>query len=526
MVAERGEVILRFAKPTAWGLDFLTSFMSIDNYQHDTVTAYVNEAGLNRFLTLGIPYRLLQPPSLGKDFQTKRRQAVGDWRNRYPAYAEYIDLMEGFAADYPNICRIIQFGTSINGHKLLALKITDNPGIRENEPVVLLTSTIHGDEPLGFVLMLRLIDYLLENYGTRNQVNNLVNQVETWINPLANPDGAYFFSDTSLAGATRFNAQQEDLNRNFPDPQDPLWEGRLREPETMAMMNFMEDIHVVLAANFHGGAEVVNYPWDTWIRLHADDMWYRKISRAYADTAQSYGPAGYMTFLDNGITNGHAWYPVYGGRQDYTNFFRRAREVTIELSDVKIPPENNLEDYWNYNRQSLLQYISQSLTGITGIVSDSITGQALVAEVRIKNHDFDSSFVLSSSATGIYYRLLEEGKYLINLRARGYREKNLSVQVSQGALTRLDASLQPVVTSSLFPNPFINRLYLYIDEPGNDLTAEFFDLSGRKHLQIKQPVVSAGILEIKTDGIIGGIYVVKITYGNEVRRQVVVCRKF
>ena len=96
----------------------------------------------------------------------------------------------------------------------------------------------------------------------------------------------------------------------------------------------------------------------------------------YADTAQAYGPPGYMNTLNNGITNGYQWYPVHGGRQDYVNYFLHGREVTIELSYNKIPDETSLDDYWNYNRKSLLQYIGQVFTGVTGEVTDSVTGLA------------------------------------------------------------------------------------------------------------------------------------------------------
>jgi len=39
--------------------------------------------------------------------------------------------------------------------------------------------------------MLRLADYLLENYTSDLKVKDLVDNLEIWINPLANPDGTY-----------------------------------------------------------------------------------------------------------------------------------------------------------------------------------------------------------------------------------------------------------------------------------------------------------------------------------------------
>jgi murein tripeptide amidase MpaA len=113
---------------------------------------------------------------------------------------------------------------------------------------------MHGDEPLGYLLMLRLAEYLLMNYDTDPYVRTLTDNIEIWINPLFNPDGAYFLSDTSIHGATRFNSNQIDLNRDFPDIRFPGESNTPRQAETLAMMHFMEDIQPVLAANFHGGA--------------------------------------------------------------------------------------------------------------------------------------------------------------------------------------------------------------------------------------------------------------------------------
>jgi len=328
-------------------------------------------------------------------------------------------------------------------------------------------------------------------------------------------------SDTSVVGATRFNANQTDLNRNFPDPSDYHWESRSREPETLAMMDFMQDIRLVLAANFHGGAEVVNYPWDTWARLHADDVWYRKISRIYADTAHANSPMGYMTDLDNGITNGNAWYTVYGGRQDYVNYFLHAREVTIELAADAMPPESNLDDYWNYNRRSMLQYIGQSLTGITGLVTDSVTGQPLAARIRIEKHDMDNSYVFSSLAIGNYYRLIGAGNYMLRISATDYLPKRQLVSVSEGELTQFNVGLAPV-TNVLYPNPFSDLLHFYVATPGNDLQLEFFDLAGRKVKHISQPVVFSGIQEISVKGMASGVYTVRIIYGDEAFKQIMV----
>ena len=78
---------------------------------------------------------------------------------------------------------------------------------------------MHGDEVTGYYLMLRLIDYLLSNYDSDPQVQNIVNNVDLWICPLENPDGTYRNHNDSLNESpysTRHNYTDDDLNRSYP----------------------------------------------------------------------------------------------------------------------------------------------------------------------------------------------------------------------------------------------------------------------------------------------------------------------
>ena len=498
-------------------MDVFSGFLSIDGYSNDTVVAYANEQGYRQFLQLHISHEFLQPPSLKRSERYKKIET--DWHFKYPSYTEYLNLVQGFASNHPDLCRLKEFGVSINGRKLLALKITKNPDSREREPVVFFTAGIHGDEPLGTLLMLRLIEYLLMNYPTSQEVRELIDRLEIWINPMANPDGTYFITDTSVAGAVRFNAAHVDLNRDFPDIRNDNWAVVKRQPETSAMMDFLQELQPALSAGFHGGAEVVNYPWDTWSRLHPDDTWFRTLSRAYADTVHQYSNNGYMTFMENGITNGYAWYSLFGGRQDYVNCLLHGREVTIELSDDKMPPEDELDIYWNYNRRSLLQYLGQALTGISGEVTDSLTGLPVTAKVRLVHHDSDSSFVLSSSPAGFFSRLTGEGFYVLQFETSGYQTERHAVQVSGGLHTLLDVKLNPLSHSVLYPNPFGNKLNFFISVPGDNLTLEAYDLTGRKYKQITLHVSAEGWQEIDVSGLLPGVYIFSLRYRNQTTRH-------
>jgi PKD repeat protein len=428
------EIYFEFDYTTKAQMHELTKIISIDHGSTNVkVKAYANRKEFGKFLQYNIPYTiLLRPNQTSAGIKMLKgdeplKAAVG----AYPTYPAYIAMMQQFAIDYPSLCTYYDLGTLPSGRKIVILKITDNPGVAENEPAFLYTSSMHGDEIAGYPMMLSLIDYLLSNYGTNTRVTNMVNSMEIWINPLANPDGAYNGGDLTVSGAIRYNANGIDLNRNYPDPEDGLHpDGEVYQPETEIFMGFADTLDFVMAANFHGGAEVANFPWDSWNLNHADEGWWIDQCTRYADTCQLNGSPGYMDDLYSGsipgVTNGFDWYEVNGGRQDYMQWWNQCREFTVELSSVKLIPDAQLISHYNYNIRSLLNYMEASLYGIRGIVTDNCTGQPIRAKVFVNAHDYDSSFVYSSADVGNYHRPISPGTYSLTFSAPGYASQTIT----------------------------------------------------------------------------------------------------
>jgi hypothetical protein len=386
-----------------------------------------------------------------------------EW-DTYPTYSQYDSIMQSFATLYPALCRLDTIGTSVNGKLVLVLKISDNVSIDKGKPEVFYSSTMHGDETGGFILMLRLADYLLKNYNLNDRVKNLVDNLEIWINPLANPDGTYRTGNTISSTSSRYNANGEDLNRNFPDPVTP---NTVKQKETIDMMKFLRKHRFVISANFHAGSEVVNYPWDRFdsnkwnIIYHADDSWFNSISRAYADTVHVYSGSAYMNQLDNGVTRGAAWYVIYGSRQDFITWELQGREVTIELDDQYITPAAQLSLLWQNNWRSLLGYIENALYGIHGLVLNANTSAPVPAKVFITGHDQDNSHVYSDTLTGSFVRLIAPGSWNLTFTAKGYRDTTISnIVVLSGQKTAIRVKMVPIVNAAvvLYPNPASSEL--------------------------------------------------------------------
>ena len=137
-------------------------------------------------------------------------------------YHHYEDLrtqMAFFAHKYPNLSRLYSIGKSALGRDLWVLEISDQPGIHESlEPEFKYVGNMHGNEAVGREMLLLLIQHLLEGYGIDQRITRLVDSTRIHIMPTMNPDGFEQSTEgdrSSIRG--RANANNRDLNRNFPD---------------------------------------------------------------------------------------------------------------------------------------------------------------------------------------------------------------------------------------------------------------------------------------------------------------------
>jgi PKD repeat protein len=457
----RGELYFRFILKDKKDLPELTRAISIDHKKGDTLFAFANRRGMQRFFELGYSrYRVLETPAEEfrrlerKENRAKKKLSPLSTQafDSYLTYPGYEQAMLDFQANYPQICRLVNLGTLPSGRKILALKISDSVDITQNEPRFLYTSTMHGDETAGYPMMLKLADTLLRGYGSDTELTRLVNEMEIWINPLANPDGTYRGGNQTVSGATRFNAANIDLNRNYPDPQDGAHpDGEAYQPETKIFMKLADSLRFVMAANFHGGAEVWNFPWDTWQRRHPDENWWTAEGVKFAGSARSNS----ATFFNQnygypnlpGVCQGFEWYEVNGGRQDYMNWFHHCREVTLELSDTKLIPNSQIPVHWQWLRRSIIDYMKASLRGIRGRISDACTGLPVLAQVEVRNHDKDNSHIFSGMENGNYHRPIFIGSYSLVVSAAGYQTDSLpAISVGEG-----DAALRNLVLQPLEP---------------------------------------------------------------------------
>ena len=428
LMQDRNEYYFTFELNGNDNLKQIANMISVDRVNGKVVTAYANNKQFADFQELGYDITLQTPPSMmfEAEMWDGSNRAAYDW-DAYPTYEAYESMMYAFHTNHPDKCEIIELGTLPSGRKILIAHI--NNGSSAGKPKFLYTSTIHGDETTGWMLMLRFIDYLLEN-PTLPECANILENVDLYVGPNTNPDGTYHGGNNTVNDATRANANGVDMNRNYADPHGSAHpDGNQYQTETQWFMQFAQENNFVMAANYHGGAEVMNYPWDNTYTLHADDAWWQLVSREYADLCQAV-QSNYMTDENNGITNGAQWYMIGGGRQDYMNGYAHCREETIECSSTKLPAGSQMPSFWNINKDAIFAFVNQVLNGIHGTVVDAATKAPIVgATVTLVSHD-DQYSTVSTQSAGDFHRPVKAGTYFVKVSKDGYKPNTTQVTVA------------------------------------------------------------------------------------------------
>ncbi|MEW5747289.1 MAG: M14 family zinc carboxypeptidase [Candidatus Thermoplasmatota archaeon] len=274
----------------------------------------------------------------------------------YRNYTEVKQILEQTVADHPDIAALYDIGDSwektaaVADRDILAIKISDNAGVDEDEPEFLLVALHHAREWPTHETALNVIENLTEGYGLDARVSWLIDNREIWIVPVVNPDGLDYA--LTVDDMWRKNRRDNldgtfgvDLNRNYNGSEngDPLgaWGGAgtsdltssdvycgeepFSEPETQAVRDLARAHDFQIAFDFHTYDDSVMWPWGYTANLTADDDHFVDIGQQlaalngytaaqsvdmYATTGDSldwlYGSLGIFAFLfEMGATEFH-----------------------------------------------------------------------------------------------------------------------------------------------------------------------------------------------------------------------------
>ena len=199
-------------------------------------------------------------------------------------YQEFLDELDAMQVAYPNLITAkspISTFTTNEGRPVYWVRISDNATTDEAEKEVLYSALHHSREPASLSQLIFYMWYLLENYGTNDEITYLVDNTEMYFVPMLNPDGYIHneVNDPNGGGMHRKNKRNVgttnpgiDLNRNYgyhwnesgtsPDVNNDTYAGTgaFSEPETQAMKWFCENHNFEFAHNAHTYGNLQLFP--------------------------------------------------------------------------------------------------------------------------------------------------------------------------------------------------------------------------------------------------------------------------
>jgi hypothetical protein len=394
--------------------------LSGDIYPSGYALMYVVPEELNQIRETGLVYEILK-----EDMNVYYRN-FWDTRDAYHTYGEIIQLMNDLSSDYAGFCKKYNYGLSVDGRELAALKISDNVNEDEDEPEIMFDGGIHGDEIGASENLIRFAMDLCEGYGTDPQITELIDNREIWLYIMVNPDGRVNMS--------RYNSNGVDLNRDW----GYMWNGEgsstgpYSQVETKALRNCMYDNQYVIHTTYHSGTEYVSYPWSYRPDACPDNDHIDYLASLYSSLS------GYPSFPYGQGYNG--MYAINGSSKDTYYGVMGCVGWTIEISDDKQPPSSQIQYYYSINYPSMMALIEHSGYGIRGQVTDAQTGDPVPAIIWI--NDFFPSY--TDPEVGDYHKYLTAGNYDITVTANGYEPQTQeNIVVADEEITTVDFTLQP-----------------------------------------------------------------------------------
>ena len=278
-------------------------------------------------------------------------QHVGQGRTWYTAYHEYDEIvayLNQLASAYPALAEMIAIGTTIEGRTIWGLRIAA-PDLPPLSPGVFYWADVHAREWITTTVPQYVADHVLANYGVDPDVTDLVNHVELFLVPVANPDG-YVFSWLPDERLWRKNRRDSgdghfgvDINRNwgfgwgsdngssgYPSSGTYRGPAPFSEPETCALRDmFLTHPNIRAHNDIHSYSQLILYPWGFTPELPPDYDAYdamaatmHQLIAAVHGLSYTYGPT-YTTI-----------YSVSGDSCDWTYGVRGVWAFSFELRDT------------------------------------------------------------------------------------------------------------------------------------------------------------------------------------------------
>ena len=453
----------------------------------------------------------------------------------YPSLLDIYDSAALIASNHSDICVLDTIGYSVQVRPILAVIVSDNPGVEEIEPELRIHGGIHGNEKIASTVTLCYLNKLTEGYADDPACQYIINNSETWIIPVLNPDGYY--------SSNRYNANGIDLNRNcsYMGPGGGGGSTAFSEPETAALRdltmqnwpdieNFINPFSTGLS--LHSGAQCINTVWNYTVSPLPED--YDLLD---AQCNSYVNDPGIIDYFGSGgafwiALPGASWYAINGDVNDWSYGECGTVDYTIETHDTFAPsdwPDINMAHY-----HATLDFFTTSIYGIWGTVTNA-SGDPLDAMISMGISDGTDStplrFCRTDVTLGDYHKTLVPGTYDVEVSADGYVPQIIT-DVAVGPEERVEVSfvlynvgIEDSETGSIgtgrlcvYPNPANGSLNISLPVTGVGGIVAIYDITGRsvysQEMTTEMETFVWNCAEHNGSEVPSGMYTVRFNSGN------------
>jgi hypothetical protein len=410
---------------------------------------------LSAFRSLAPTAVLLERGRPFRDIAQQRAQQAGvDVPDpSYYTLAEVEQAIDALVAAYPGLAMKVDLSTmpggvaTWEGRSILALKVSDNVALDEDEPAVLIASQAHARELNAPVMTIGAMTRILQGYASDPALRALVDSRELWFVPTMNPDGVnHVWNVDNLWRKNRRNNGANfgvDNNRNYPF----LWSlcgsssltssetyrgpSAASEPETRTMRNFVDRLRPELYLDFHSfGRDVLHL----WAPCATVSPAFAAFDQHYVDDLRSLLTYSFRAPSGSGEAPHDHW--GGGGTLSYLievgSDFQPAFALTTAEEALVWPGVQHALTTWN--------------PALRGHVRSSNQQQPLAATITLTPSSFSHGEVTKARARdGRYAMWLPIGTWTITWTAPGHQSRSTTVQVaSYDQPQSLEVELDPV----------------------------------------------------------------------------------
>lgn len=290
----------------------------------------------------------------------------------YPTWIEVRDSIYSLANNYPSITKLDTVGSpTYEGRLILALKISDNASIDEDEPELLFEGLHHAREWPAIVMPLFIMDTLITGYMNNvPDIKAFVENLEIWFIPCVNPDGYKYSHDDGnpwwRKNRRYFSSSGTygvDPNRNhwgYPDtagegnwgtphgasnsPSSETYMGpcQVSEAGPQGIVELRKNHEFIASITYHTYSELVLWPFGHTYDEAPDDDLLSWVGTAMANLISCQSSGTYTPQQSSDL------YPTVGDETDFAygySLFKLGQMTlpyTLEMCASFAPSESNL----------------------------------------------------------------------------------------------------------------------------------------------------------------------------------------